>query len=145
VSPSTLVVKEDEVVETPSHLGRCISPSADKGEGLRANCLVESQTWPVGFSPSEEFVEWDQGTEVWDGEDGVSPSPLGVYLLDEKDEAPLLAILDASVSEEDFHRESTVARQKTKGRREMLNLKSSINYGDYYATSWCRKGKAHMM
>jgi len=35
--------------------------------------------------------------------------------------------------------------QKTKSRREMLNLKSSINYGDDYATSWHRKRKAHMM
>jgi hypothetical protein len=39
-----------------------------------------------------------------------------------------LAILDAI--EEDFHRVVKVARPKTKGRREMLNLVSSINYGD---------------
>jgi hypothetical protein len=37
VSPSTLVVKEDEVVGTPSHLGRCVSPLVDKGEDLRVN------------------------------------------------------------------------------------------------------------
>jgi len=42
----------------------------------------------------------------------------------EEYEVPLLAILDASASEEEFHRESIVARQKTKGRREVLNLKS---------------------
>jgi hypothetical protein len=47
VSPSTLV-KEDEVVGTPSHLGRCVSPSADKGEDLRVSCLVESQKWHLG-------------------------------------------------------------------------------------------------
>jgi hypothetical protein len=70
---------------------------------------------------------------------------LGVYPLDEEDEASLLAILDARVSEEEFHRESMVARQKTKGRREMLNLKSSVNYGDDYATSRRRKSKAYMM
>jgi len=124
VSPPTLAVKEDEVVGTPSQLGRCVSPSTDKGEDLRVNCLVESQKWPVGFSPFEEVVVWDQGTEVWDGEDGVSPFPLGVYSPDEEDEAPLLAILNASSSEEEFHRESMVARQKTKDRREMLNLKT---------------------
>jgi hypothetical protein len=56
---------------------------------------------------------WDQGTEVWDGKDGVSPFPLGVNPPDEEDEASLLAILDASVSEEEFHREYMVARQKT--------------------------------
>jgi hypothetical protein len=70
---------------------------------------------------------------------------LGVYPLDEEDEASLLPILDARVSEEEFHRESMVARQKTKGRREMLNLKSSVNYGDDYATSRRRKSKAYMM
>lgn len=63
----------------------------------------------------------------------------------EEDEVPLLAILDTSVSEEEFHRESIVARQKTKGRRDVLNLKSSINYGDDYATSQHQKSKAHMM
>jgi hypothetical protein len=145
VSPLTLVVKEDVVVGTPSHLCRCVSPSIDKGEDLRVSCLVESQRWLVGFSPFGEVVMWDQGDEVWDGEDGVSPFPLGVYPPDEEDEAPLLAILDARVSEEEFHRESMVVRQKTKGKKEMLNLKSSINYGDDYATSRRRKGKAHMM
>jgi hypothetical protein len=63
----------------------------------------------------------------------------------EEYEVPLLAILDASASEEEFHRESIVARQKTKGRREVLNLKCSINYGVNYVTSWRRKNKAHMI
>lgn len=56
VSSSTLIVKEDEVVGTPSLLGRCVSSSADKGKDLRVNCLVESQKWPIGFGPSGEFV-----------------------------------------------------------------------------------------
>jgi len=63
----------------------------------------------------------------------------------QEDEAPLLAILDASVSEEEFHREAMVARQKTKGKRDVLNLKSSINYGEDYDSSQRRKGKAHVM
>jgi hypothetical protein len=67
-----------------------------------------------------------------------------------------LAILDAI--EEDFHRVVKVARPKTKGRREMLNLVSSINYGDAKkkkkkkkkygdasASSRQRKGKAHVL
>jgi hypothetical protein len=49
------------------------------------------------------------------------------------------------VSEEEFHRETIVARQKTKGKREVLNLKSSINYGDDCATPRRWKGKAHMI
>jgi hypothetical protein len=145
VSLLTLVVKEDEVVVTPSHLGCCVSPSAEKGENLRVDSLVESQKWLVGFGPSVEVVLWAQSDEVWDGEEGVSPFPLGVYPPDEEDEVSLLAILDANISEEEFHRESMVACQKTKGRREMLNLKSSINYGDDYATSRRWQGKAHMM
>jgi hypothetical protein len=38
------------------------------------NGLIESQKWPVGFGPSGEVVVRDQGVEVCDGEDGVSPS-----------------------------------------------------------------------
>jgi hypothetical protein len=115
-SPLTLVVKENEVVGDPSHLGHCVSPPAEKGEDLRVNGLIEYG----------EIVVWDQGDEAWDWEDGVCPFPLGVYSPDmhldwakdgEEDEVPLLAILDASVSEVEFHRESMVARQKTKGRR----------------------------
>jgi hypothetical protein len=63
----------------------------------------------------------------------------------EEDEVPLLAILDPSVSKEKFHQETMVAHQKTKGRGEVLNLKSSINYDNDCATSQRRKGKAHMM
>jgi hypothetical protein len=93
--------------------------------------------WPVGFGPSVEIVVWDQGNEVWVGEDGDSPYPLGVCPPDMpldwvsdgvEDEDPSFAILDAI--EEDFHRVKKVARLKIKGRREVLNLKSSINYGN---------------
>jgi hypothetical protein len=50
-----------------------------------------------------------------------------------------LAILDAIV--EEFYWETMVAHQKTKGIREILNLKSSINYGDASASSRHWKGK----
>jgi hypothetical protein len=43
-----------------------------------------------------------------------------------------------------FQREKMIARQKSKGNRE-LNLHSSINYGVAKDPSWSRKGKAHMM
>jgi hypothetical protein len=61
---------------------------------------------------------WDQGDEIWDEDNGVSPFPLGVYPPDMhldcagdggEDEVSLLAVLDASVSEEEFHWESMVA------------------------------------
>jgi hypothetical protein len=38
-----------------------------------------------------------------------------------------------------------IKRQKTKGKRELLNLQSSVNYGAIKASPRCRKGKAHMM
>jgi hypothetical protein len=181
MSLKTLVAKEEEVIRAPPLLDRCVSPKVDKGEDLRMNSLIESQKWPVDFGSSGEVVVRDQGVEVWDGVDGASPSPLGVYPPDmhldwaedcEEDEAQLLEILDASVSEEEFFQESMVARQKTKenvsgdftdvieedllrivklgrhkikGRRELLNLNNSINYGDASLSSRRGKGKAHML
>jgi hypothetical protein len=46
--------------------------------------------------------------------------------------------------EDEFHRDKMIAHQKTKGKRELLNLKSSINYGDVSTPSKRRKGNAHM-
>jgi hypothetical protein len=54
-----------------------------------------------------------------------------------------LAVLDAF--EEDFLREVKVARSMSKGRREILNLISSINYGDASTSTQHRKGKAHLL
>jgi hypothetical protein len=59
-----------------------------------------------------------------------------------EDEDPSLVILDAF--EEDFLREVKVAHPKSKGRSEILNLVSSINYGDASASTRHRKGKAHV-
>jgi hypothetical protein len=79
---------------------------------------------------------WDQGNEVWVRKDGDSPYPLGVCPPDialdwmsdgVEDENLSVAILDAI--EEDFHQVKKGVRLKIKGRREVLNLKSSINYG----------------
>ena len=61
----------------------------------------------------------------------------------DEDVDPSLAILDAI--EEDFHLEVKVAHPKTKGRRELLNLESSINYGDASASSQRRKDKSHVL
>jgi hypothetical protein len=114
--------------------------------------LTQSQKWPVGFGLSREVVAWEQGDELWDGEDGDFPLPLGVFPPDwaldwelESDEGldPSLAILDAI--EENFHRGVKAAPPKSKGRREVLNLARSINYWDSCASSRRKKGKAHMV
>jgi hypothetical protein len=90
-----------------------------------------------------------KGDEVWVGEEGDSPYPLGVCLpnmpLDwvsdgVEDEDSSFVILDAI--EEDFHQVNKGARLKIKGRREVLNLKSFINYGDASVPSRQRKVKA---
>jgi hypothetical protein len=62
--------------------------------------------------------------------------------MDDGLEVESLAILDAIT--EDFYRDQLVACKKTKGKRELLNLKSSVNYGDVSAPSRCRKGKDPM-
>jgi hypothetical protein len=86
-------------------------------------------------------IVWEHDDEIWDGEDGNSPYPLGVlppnmaldWDLDCVEDKLSLAIMDAF--EEDFLRKVKVARLKTKGRREILNLASTINYGDASASS----------
>jgi hypothetical protein len=80
-------------------------------------------------------VVWEKDVDFWDG----MPLDWALYGVYGEDS---LAILDAM--EEDFHRDKMIACQKTKGKRKLLNLKSSINYGDAYASSWRRKGKVHM-
>lgn len=53
------------------------------------------------------------------------------------------ALLDAI--EEDFFRGNKGKRLKTKGRRELQNLKSSINYGDASVPSRSTRGKAQAL
>jgi hypothetical protein len=45
----------------------------------------------------------------------------------------------------DFQRQKMIAHQKSKGKRELLNLHSSINYDDAKDPSRSKKGKAQMM
>jgi hypothetical protein len=70
VSVSTPAVKEG--------VSTLVSPTAIKGEDFRVNGLTQSQKWLVGFGLFGEVVAWNQSDEVWDGEDGDSPYPLGV-------------------------------------------------------------------
>jgi hypothetical protein len=51
-----------------------------------------------------------------------------------------MAIQDAM--EDEFQ---LIVRQKSKGKSELLNLHSSINYGDAKYPSRRRKGKAHIL
>jgi hypothetical protein len=59
-------------------LGGCVTPTVGKGDDSKVNGLSQSHKWPKGFGPSGEVVMWEQGDDVWDGEDGDSLYPLGV-------------------------------------------------------------------
>jgi hypothetical protein len=107
------------------------STSEDKEVGVvRENGITQSQQWPVGFSPSGEAMVWEQDEEFWDR------VPLD-WEMDDGLEVESLAILN--VITEDFYRDQLVARKKTKGKRELLNLKCFVNYGDVSAPSRRRK------
>jgi hypothetical protein len=47
--------------------------------------------------------------------------------------------------EEEFQRDKMISRQKSKGKRELLNLHSFINYGDSKPFARSRKGKNLML
>ena len=149
-----MVVKDNWVKGTPPPLCGCTSDTiiAEKREDFRLTGLAQSQKWPIHFGQFGEIVVWDQGGEIWDEEDGVSPFPLDAYFLDmsldwlmdgEEDKDLSLAILEDI--EEDYHRVVKVAHPKSLGKRVLLNLKSSINYGDASSSSRRGKRKAHIM
>jgi hypothetical protein len=70
-----------------------------------------------------------------DNKDGVSNG--------EVVEDPTLEFQDAN--EDDLLRIVKFVRPNNKGRREVLNLNSSINYGDASVSSRRGKGKAHVL
>jgi len=116
----------------PSELALSSTPE-DKEVGIvRDSSITKYQQWPVGFDQSEEAVVWEQDEESWDG------VPM-VWEMDDGLDVESLAIHDAI--SEDFFRDRLVARKKTKGKRELLNLKSSVNYRDVSAPSRRRKDR----
>jgi hypothetical protein len=94
------------------------------------------RNWPVDFDHNGEIIVWEEEDDYWEG------LPLD-WALEGAFGEEALTIRDAM--EEDFQQEKMFARQKSKGKRELLNLHSSINYGVAKDPSRSRKGKAHMM
>jgi hypothetical protein len=103
---------------------------------VEGNGFSQSRNWPVGFDQNGEIVVWEKDNDFWEG------LPLD-WEMDGFQDEESLAILDAL--EEEIHRDKMIARQKTKGKRELLNLKSSINYGDASTSSKRWKGKVLML
>jgi len=98
------------------------------------NGFSQSRNWPAGFDHNREIMVWEEDEDdYWDG------LPLD-WAMDGDFGEEALAIRDAMEEEFQFF-----ARQKSKGKRELLNLHSSINYGDANYPSRRRKGKAHML
>jgi hypothetical protein len=112
--------------------GGVVGPSSPSSGCL--NGFSQSQNWPIGFDHNGKIVVWEEEEDdYWDG--------LPLYWVingDFGEEA--MAIQDAM--EEEFQ---LIARQKSKGKIELLYLRSSINYGDAKYPSRRRKGKAHML
>jgi hypothetical protein len=124
-------VKDVGAVGLSSPLSGCIFPCSIEGNGIS-----QSQRWPIDSDHNGEIVVWEEEEEdYWDG------LPLD-WALEGAFGEEALAIRDAM--EEEFQREKMIARQKSKGKRELLNLHSSINYGDEKNHSRRRNGKAHL-
>jgi len=77
-------------------------------------------------------VVWEEEDDYWDG------LPLD-WAMDGDFGEEAMAIRDAM--KEEFQ---LIVRQKTKGKRKLLNWQSSINYGDAKDPSRRRKCKARM-
>jgi hypothetical protein len=73
--PSSFLRRAFLIPSAPSPLSGCASPIAENDANFRSVGLTQSQKWPVGFGPSGEIVVWDQGDEVWVGEEGDFPYP----------------------------------------------------------------------
>jgi len=93
--------------------------SPNPGTGLSALII----TWRLLFGMRKMIIGMDWASDGAFGEEA-------------------MAIWDAM--EEDFQGDKMIARQKSKGKRELLNLHSSINYNDAKDSFRRRKGKAHM-
>jgi hypothetical protein len=91
------------------------------------NGFSQTQASPVVFYHNGEIDVWEKATEFWERLT-VEWEMYGGH--DEE----FMAIVDEMIK-----------RQKSKGKRELLNLQSFVNYGDFKDSSRCRKGKAQMM
>jgi hypothetical protein len=123
-------VKDVRVAGPSSPPSGCIFPRSIEGNGFS-----QSRNWPVSFDHNGEIIVWEEEDDYWEG------LPLD-WAWEGSFGEEALAIRDAM--EEDFRREKMIARQKSKGKRELLNLHSFINYGVAKDPSRSMKGKAHM-
>jgi hypothetical protein len=96
---------------------------------------VDGPHLPVVMVVSPSYLDCSSSGIPADDKDGVSNG--------EEVEDPLLEFQDAI--KEDLLRIVKLACPKNKGRRKVLNLNSSINYGNASMSSRRGKGMAHML
>jgi hypothetical protein len=97
--------------------------------------FIDGPHLPVVTVVSPSYLGCSSSGIPADDKDGVSNG--------EEVEDPSLEIQDAI--EEDLLQIVKLVRPKNKGRREVLNLNSSINYGDASMSFRPGKGKAHVL
>ena len=121
-----------------------LNPSPTERKESHSSSLVAVKDDDVDGGSSSALEEafkfgWDQEDNDWDWDGELSPDPLDWVLDCNEEEDPYLA---------DVLRVMDVARPRAKGRRprnkgkrELANLESSINYGIASASSRRRKCK----
>jgi len=88
--------------------------------------LMKVVVLPIVFYHKWELDAQEKAAEFWEGSEE--------WEVDRSQGEEFMAIVDEMIK-----------RQKSKGKRELLNLQSSINYDDFSASSRCRKGKAQLL
>jgi hypothetical protein len=121
--------------------GEIVGPSSpprgySSSSPVEGNGFSQSRNWPIGFDHNGEIVVWEEDVDFWDvlPLDWASEGAFG-------EEALTIRI----AMEEEFQRDKMTSRQKSKGKRELLNLHSFINYGDSKPSARSRKGKNLML
>jgi hypothetical protein len=135
-------VKDVGVAGPSSPPSGCIIPRSIEGNGF-----FQFWNWPVGFDHNGEIVVWEEEDDYWEGVplDWALEGAFGEEVLAIKDAMEELIKKLGMPWKKIFSGRRLFARQKSKGKRELLNLHSSINYGVVKDPSRSRKGKAHMM
>jgi hypothetical protein len=119
-----------------------LNPSPKEKKESHSSSLVAIKDDDVEGGSSSIWGEafkfgWDRKDNNWDGE--LSPDPLDWVLDCDEEEDPysadVLWVMDVA------RPRAKGRRPRNKGKRELLNLESSINYGIASASSRRRKGK----
>jgi hypothetical protein len=111
------------------------SPPRGCPAAVEGNGFSQSRNWPVRFDHNGVVMVQEDVNDFWDG--------MSLDWTIDGDFEEALAIQDAI--EEEFLHEKMIAHQKSKGKRELQNSQSSVNYGVALDSSRRRKGNNLML